>query len=78
MLRNCASRYKLFVYSFYERKLTRNVYKYINNFFLLESLYNYLYLGLLLQDACKLCVYFTRVTKKKIYVLRKKTHNERR
>ena len=50
------------------------IYKY---FFLLESLYNYLYLGLLLQDTnCKFIL--LECTEKKIYVLRKKTHNERR
>ena len=70
MFRNCASRCKLFVYSFYERKLTKNMYKYTqihkytNNFF-----YQKVYIIIYTQDFCfKMCT-----EKKKLFYERKLT-----
>ena len=67
MFRNCASRYKLFVYTHNEHI---QIYK---KFFLLESLYNYLYLGLLLQDANCVFILLECTEKKNLFYERKLT-----
>ena len=70
MFRNCASRWRLFVYSFYERKLTKNIYKYTqihkytNNFF-----YQKVYIIIYTQDFCfkmqTVCLFYQSAPRKK-------------